>query len=626
AVSVCTYCRSVVARKDRSVEDLGKVAALVDTGSPLRIGLPGKYKGTGFRITGRTQMKHEAGGVWNEWYAAFDDGRWGWLAEAQGNLYLTFETARGPVALPDALQLSEEVPGIGEGLVVQEVGMATLISAEGEIPWRPVPESTYGYADLSGPDGKFATVDYSEEQPIVFKGWQTSLAELGIAGEPRTRNKVALARLACKNCGGPLELKAPDQAERIICPNCGGAHDVNADGLSFFKVLKKPDVPLLIPLGSSGTIDGVTYAVAGFMQRSVKFDRKYYWTEYLLYAPEAGFRWLVESDGHWSFVTPVSPGAVAGDGNGANVHYDGRQYRIFQRAEARVEAVLGEFYWKVKQGERVLAADFVKAPYGLSRESTLEGAREVNWSHARYMTPREVEKAFGVDLGGVTGIGPLQPFPGPNLTGPWFVLMGLAILVAIALAATRPNRVVYQERLPLAVSSWETGQDQIHTEGNEASRVFFSKPFELSGKHNVRIEASMDVTNTWVAVLGDLVHEPTGTLESFELPVEHYSGSDSDGSWSEGSQSRRVYLRRPEHAGRYVLRIEPHWSTAGGPAHVKVEAREGVVRFSYLLLALLAITMPAAAVLVWKISFEVTRWQDSAFNPYASVSDSSDDE
>src|SRR5712691_5918483 len=67
AVVVCKYCRALVARTDRGVENDGKVAALIDTGSPLHVGVAGKYRGIGFRITGRTQMKHQAGGVWDEW-------------------------------------------------------------------------------------------------------------------------------------------------------------------------------------------------------------------------------------------------------------------------------------------------------------------------------------------------------------------------------------------------------------------------------------------------------------------------------------------------------------------------------------------------------------------------------
>ena len=81
----------MVARGDRDPEDLGKVAYLVETDSSLSIGLRGRYQDEPFELTGRAQFSHEAGGVWNEWYAAFSNDRWGWLAEAQGRFYLTFQ-------------------------------------------------------------------------------------------------------------------------------------------------------------------------------------------------------------------------------------------------------------------------------------------------------------------------------------------------------------------------------------------------------------------------------------------------------------------------------------------------------------------------------------------------------
>ena len=38
-VLVCPYCRSAVARTDRGLEDLGKVADIMDSESPLKLGL-----------------------------------------------------------------------------------------------------------------------------------------------------------------------------------------------------------------------------------------------------------------------------------------------------------------------------------------------------------------------------------------------------------------------------------------------------------------------------------------------------------------------------------------------------------------------------------------------------------
>jgi hypothetical protein len=62
-VAVCPYCRSVIGRGDRGLESLGKVADLVETASPLDVGVKGRFEGVPFELTGRTQFQHPAGGV-----------------------------------------------------------------------------------------------------------------------------------------------------------------------------------------------------------------------------------------------------------------------------------------------------------------------------------------------------------------------------------------------------------------------------------------------------------------------------------------------------------------------------------------------------------------------------------
>ena len=174
-VVVCESCNSVVARTDRGVEDAGKVADVVESGSPLDVNLRGTYLGVAFELTGRAQLGHAAGGFWDEWYAAFADGRWGWLAEAQGRFYLTFQIqVPAPNALPsfDSLQLGQPVWAVPAQPppVVAEKGTARMLAAEGEIPYLVKPGETYPYADLSGHDGAFGTLDYGEQPPLVFVG------------------------------------------------------------------------------------------------------------------------------------------------------------------------------------------------------------------------------------------------------------------------------------------------------------------------------------------------------------------------------------------------------------------------------------------------------------------------
>lgn len=620
AVVVCDTCRSVVARTDRGVEDHGKVAALIDTGSPLQVGATGSHEGRGFRITGRTQLRHQAGGVWDEWYAAFDDGSWWWIAEAQGRFYVT-APATAEVPPYEALTLGAPIL---EGLVVAEFGEAALLSAEGELPWRPTPNYTYKYADLTGPRNRFATIDYSETPPIVFQGAETTLPALGVTGTARAAARPKLKTLNCPNCAGALELRAPDQAERIWCPYCGAGLDVTEGKLQFFKMLKKQRVEPLIPLGATGTIEDDAYVVAGFMQRAVHFDRDYFWTEYLLYNAAKGYRWLVQSDGHWSFVTPLRPGEVSDalpTGATTHVAYGGRSYRLFQQATARVTYVVGEFYWRVAAGEKADTVDYVSAPFGLSKEITTSGASEIAYSHARYMEPSEVAKAFGVEgLPRPEGVGPMQPFPGSTLVGPWLLMLALLIATAIFLAVTLPGRTAHDRTYEIAAAAVPEGAP-------ENARVLFSAPFELSGRHNVQVraEAASALHNTWLHLGVDLVDEAAGTMQSFEVPLQYYSGVDEGERWSEGKLRDNTYLSRPGK-GRHVLRVEAQWEPGKPPPAVRLTVREGVFRGVHFLLALIAVSILPLLAVIRRISFESQRWKDSAHSPFGTVTEGEDDD
>ena len=95
-VAICQYCRSVVGRGDKKLEDLGKVADVTESDSPLDLWLKGRFGGVPFDLNGRVQYAHPAGGFWDEWYAHFADDRWGWIAEAQGRFYITFQQPEQP--------------------------------------------------------------------------------------------------------------------------------------------------------------------------------------------------------------------------------------------------------------------------------------------------------------------------------------------------------------------------------------------------------------------------------------------------------------------------------------------------------------------------------------------------
>jgi hypothetical protein len=284
-----------------------------------------------------------------------------------------------------------------------------------------------------------------------------------------------------------------------------------------------------------------------------------------------------------------------------------------------VTYVLGEFYWKVAVGESVDTADYIAPPYGISKEVTTGGAREINYSHARYMTPREVQQAFGLEqkLPKPRMIGPMQPFPGPNLFGPFAILLALLILAAMVISIAKPRRTLFDRTYDLTALPAEEG------EPNE--RTIFTDPFEVSGRDNVRVEAYANVDNEWLYVQGELVNMLTNSLVSFYMPIEYYHGVDQGERWSEGRRYRRQYVSRPEK-GSYVLRVSASWEQGKEPRNLRLTVIEGIFRWPHFIVSLIVISIPAALALFRLIRWETERWKESAHSPYGALSGDDDDE
>ena len=563
------------------------------------------------------------GGQWDEWYATFSNGWLGWIAEAQGRFYITFQypIPEGTyVPTFEQLQLGQQVYGLPwpTPLMVAETGRATALGAKGEIPYLLTPGETYDYADLSGADGAFGTIDYNQTPPLIFLGQQVTLADLGITTTrtpEREERRVAAAQVSCPNCAGPLELRAPDKTERVTCPNCNSLLDVNQGQLKFLKALEKPWFQPLIPLGTTGEVPEGKMTVIGAMARSVTIEgTQYFWSEYLLYHPQIGFRWLVHSDDHWNYVRAVPPGDVSEIAKSAT--YRGKRYQIFQDAQARVEVVLGEFYWKVETGEQVRGVDFVKPPYMLSKEvSTVHIPNpdnpkkskrvtgEINWSLGTYMPVQQVEKAFAVSgLPRPSGVAPNQPYKHWWVYKYWIafiVLLLLAGLLSMVFAGSTSQAFSQTVTLPPLPNP-------------DGTQVFFSEPFELKGRRNIRIVGQSPVQNTWVYLEGDLINDETGIVQSFPIEISYYQGVEGGESWSEGGQSDSAYTSSMP-GGRYVLRLEGQWEKWQLPAVVSVRVEQNVTRGFNLLIALIVLTIGPVIMLIYHIGFERRRWSESMF-------------
>lgn len=176
--AVCKYCHSMIVRHDLDVEAIGTMASLPEDMSPFQIGTEGYYQGTHFSLVGRMKMGWEDG-AWNEWFMATDDGRKGWLAEAQGFYSICFEVDPPPLEFAVRAIQSQKQDNhfIGSALVfnnqklnIADVKKATCIGSEGELPLASPQGRMIVSVDLLGAYGEFASVEIETGKLRAYSG------------------------------------------------------------------------------------------------------------------------------------------------------------------------------------------------------------------------------------------------------------------------------------------------------------------------------------------------------------------------------------------------------------------------------------------------------------------------
>ena len=601
-MAVCGYCQSTLVRHDVNIEDIGKMAALVEDASPIRHGMAGRYKGRAFSVIGRIQQQYEAG-YWNEWYLLFDDQREGWLSEGSGQFYLTF-AADNPEIIPpfSQIKVGMNLKLGGQFLTVTNLENARCVAGEGELPFQVGPGFEAPAVDLRN-DKTFASIDYSDEPPRLYLGEAVELPSLKLdqagaaAAEPA--KVVDLKAFACPGCGAPLSTHSQDIV-CIACASCGSVIDTsNPELVIISKVRSAEKIKPVLALGSKGRLRGDDYVIIGFLRRKTSIEGiTYDWDEYLLYSDKQGFRWLTDNDGHWNFSKAVSGMPRIDGGSHPSVNYLGKEYKHFQSCNAAVAYVIGEFYWKVKQGDTAECADFIAPPLMLSKEST---ANEITWSISEYLPKDEVEAVFKTPLPEPIGIAPNQPAPSTGSGGFWkmYALLSLlALILQFGFVAAAKNQRVIQHGLTLAP--------------NEATQNWTSEPFDISGRRsNVAIRSQANVNNSWVYLDMALINTTTGTVHKVGREVSYYSGYDSDGSWSEGSRSDEAFLSDIP-PGRYILEADAEATNDHNDslfANVAVY-RDVPVWANFWALEFFLLLFPLWA--TWRgASFEIKRWAES---------------
>ncbi|MDE2441021.1 MAG: DUF4178 domain-containing protein [Betaproteobacteria bacterium] len=618
--AVCAYCQSTLVRHDQSLEDIGKMAALVEDRSPLQLGAEGSYQGIHFALIGRIQLKYSQG-TWNEWHLLFDDLRTGWLSEAGGEYVLTFVCpTQEPLPDFEALRIGQRLQVASQVWTVSNLERAECIAGQGELPFKvgagyPVPA-----ADLRS-DQAFATLDYSETPPWLFVGEAVNFKTLKMVGlregmaVPSATVQAQVFR--CPSCGAPMSARSADILA-VGCITCGAVidtSDANRRVLTTALGMARDMVDPRLPLGSKGSLDGQPAEVIGFLVKRCKIEGiAYDWSEYLLTGENGTYRWLTEYNGHWNVVDVLSRPPTSGIIEVASIRYNGELFKHFSTTPiAEVVQVTGEFTWRVRRGETNRVADYVAPPRMLSRETN---ETDLTWSLGTYIEPAIMADAFKLPgaLPKPIGVFANQPNPWADTTlrvwATFAKLALVAILVQAFFVLISSERVLLRQDFTFEPRSKEEVQ---------------TREFEITGKQRklaVRQATSLD--NNWIGIDMLLVNKTTGSAWPATRELSYYWGYD-DGHWTEGSRDNEVvFLNVP--AGTYYLTLDPDMAPDKYMAvRDRLEVLTPRAGWSNLVIVLLFLLIFPIFASMRRAAFEARRWAESDHAPASSDDDGDDD-
>ena len=427
------------------------------------------------------------------------------------------------------------------------------------------------------------------------------------------------AGLNCPSCGASISLSTLGWSVNVVCGTCGAILDAQDPNL---RILKQHEqritVTPRIELGTRGNWKGVKWEVVGFQMVTMTVESvDYSWTEYVCFNPYRGFMYLSEYEGHWNVIEKLHRRPPVEPGEAQTIKFDNKEFKHFQTSFPRTTFALGEFPWEVNVGDKVDSFDFVSPPYILSAEGT---KMETTWSLGTYTDGEALNRAFpmGKNFRKPIGVFANQPNPytsGSHDVGRVFRYMVLALLLMfVANMALSRRENVFNGRFKF---------DRTHGD----TTAFVTDPFELKGRtSNVEVEIDTDLENDWAYFNLALIDEATGQALDVGREVSYYHGSDSDGSWSEGSVNDNFKLGSVP-SGKYILRVAPEGGeTFKHAVNYSLRVKRDVPSYAFYIIAFVALFVPAIFAMAPGSSFERRRWAESDHPIGGSSSSSSRDD
>lgn len=375
------------------------MSAVLEDYSPFQIGTSGRIGGRSFTLIGRIQLRYEAG-MWNEWYAMFDDGTVGWLGDSSGMYTFTFERDIPQDQIPPfaALAIGKSMRFEDRSFLVSEIRTGECVAGQGELPFKVGQGYEIEVADFRF-DSQFLTLDYSDEKTRAYLGQAVTIPQLECQllrdddqiNESAAKFKGKVSALDCPSCGNAISF-APGVSKHLACSACHAQIDASAPKAQVVAAGQQiAAVHTTLELGAKGKINGQSHQIIGLMIRQDEEGTP--WTEYLLYSAKGGFFWLIETDTDWARAN-VMENWPSWD-RGENAYVEKIHYKKLYDYTAEVTFAIGAFNWRVNVGDTVKVTEFEQGQSKLAAEMT---DKELTWSLSKPVAADQIRAWFGQEI------------------------------------------------------------------------------------------------------------------------------------------------------------------------------------------------------------------------------------
>lgn len=382
-----------------------------------------------------------------------------------------------------------------------------------------------------------------------------------------------------------------------VCVQCLSVIDTSTPAMAVVQKFESNQrFQPLIPLGTRGKLRGELYEAIGFQVRQLVVEGvSYAWSEYVLFNPYKGFRYLTEYNGHWSDVYVLtSVPEVSGEGRSKRAKHLNENFRHFQHYTATTIYVMGEFPWQVRVGETAVCDDYVDPPRLLSSERT---GNEVTWSLGEYTPGATIWQSFQLKGAAPPPVGVFANQPSPykgQIGKAWkrFLFWAAALLaLQLLFSATHSNTFVFSRHF------------KFQPQPGKTDNAFVTEIFDLKG-HTSSVEVSIRSSTAGTLFYNlALINEETGRALDFGR---------------EASVSDHVVLPAVP-SGRYYLRVEPETPYSNiGEVQYQIDVRRDVTTWVFFVIGLILLLVPPIFASLRSSMFEGKRWQESDYAPTSS--------